>query len=333
MGRQCRIIRTIPFAAVAGVIGIALMWVTAGPAVGASYPARDVTLISPWAPGGMATIVAQEASKAAEKHLGRNIVVKNIPGGAGAIGTTEVMRAKPDGYTLVLATSGPFAGGPAVAKVLYDPPWKFFEPVVQIGAMPFFLVVKKESPHKTLNAYIEAAKAKPNTITFGSTGMGSLHHFGMEKLQKEAGVKLKHVPFKGASELIPALLGGHVDSISTEPMNIPQYLKDGSIRALCVFNEKRFAPYPDVPTAKELGFPSVIGGWNGIATPKGASQEVLSKLIEAYTKGMKEPAFLSAMEKMNYPVEYLGPKEFGERWVKDYNLVAEMAKAIGIVKQ
>jgi tripartite-type tricarboxylate transporter receptor subunit TctC len=333
MGRQFILIRMIPFASMAAGLGIALMCLTPDCSVGASYPTRDVTLISPWAPGGMATIVAQEASKAAEKHLGSKIVVKNIPGGAGAIGTSEVMKAKPDGYMLILATSGPFAGGPAVAKVPYDPPWNFFDPVVQIGAMPFFLVVKRESPYKTLKDYVEAAKAKPNTITFGSTGVGSLHHFGVEKLQKEAGIKVKHVPFKGASELIPALLGGHVDSVSTEPMNIPQYLKDGSMRALCVFNEKRFAPYPEVPTAKELGYHSIIGGWNGVATPKGTAQAIINKLIEAYTKGMKEPAFISAMEKINYPIEYLGPKEFGERWVKDYNLVGEMAKAIGIVKQ
>jgi tripartite-type tricarboxylate transporter receptor subunit TctC len=244
----------------------------------ADYPDRTIRIVVPYPPGGfndtLGRIVAQKLSEA----WGLPAVVENRPGGGTLIGTESVAKAPPDGYTL-LVVAFPFAVNPSLyAKLPYDTV-KDFAPLILAGETPNLLVVNPSVPINSVKELIDAAKAKPGSLSYGSTGSGSSNHLSMELFRLMTGVNIVHVPYKGSAPMVTDLLGGHVQVAFDNTPNVLPQVKAGKLRALAITSAARHAMVPDVPTVAEAGVPGYeVGVWFGLVAPIGTPPAVLAKL-------------------------------------------------------
>jgi tripartite-type tricarboxylate transporter receptor subunit TctC len=252
--------------------------VLAGSAARAEYPEKTVRIVVPYPPGGfndtLGRIVAQKLTEA----WGQPAVIENRPGGGTLIGTDSVAKAPPDGYTL-LVVAFPFAVNPSLyAKLPYDTV-KDFAPLLLAGQTPNLLVVNPAVPIHSVKELIAAAKAKPGSLSYGSTGSGSSNHLSMELFRTMTGVDLVHVPYKGSAPMVTDLLGGHVHVAFDNTPNVLPQVKAGKLRALAITSATRSAMVPDVPTVAEAGVPGYeVGVWFGIVAPAGTPPAVVAKL-------------------------------------------------------
>jgi tripartite-type tricarboxylate transporter receptor subunit TctC len=257
----------------------------------AQYPAKAVKIIVPFTPASATDILGRVVADQLSKSLGQPFVVENKPGAGGIIGTEAAKNAAPDGYTLAMAGSGPFGINPAVySKLPYDPV-KDFEPIVNIALTPQTIVVGASTPYRTLADFVAAARAKPAAIDYGSLGNGSTSHLTMEAFQAAAGIRLNHVPFKGAAEAQAQIMGGNIAAMSDTIPGLLAHLKSGKLRALGVASAQRSPFAPDVPTIAEqgyAGFESV--GWIGLAAPAKTPAAVLDTLNAEIAKMLAQPA-------------------------------------------
>ena len=263
-------------------------------ATGASaqaYPSRPVKIVVAFAPGSATDILGRLVADQFTKTMGQPFVVENKPGAGGIPGTELAKNAAPDGYTLTMCTSGPFATNPGVySKLPYDP-IRDFEPIANIGFTPQVIVVGAQQPWKTLKELVAAAKAKPGEIAYGSLGIGATSHLTVEAFQTAAGIKLNHIPFKGSGEAQTQLIGGNVPMMSDTVPGVLNQVKAGKLRALGVAIPKRSAHMPDVPTIAEQGYPGFESvGWIGLCAPARTPVEVLDKLNAEVKKMMADPA-------------------------------------------
>ena len=261
------------------------------------YPSRPVKVIVAFAPASATDILARVMADAFSKSMGQPFVVENKPGAGGIPGTEYAKNAPPDGYTLVMAPSGPFGINPAIySKLPYDPV-KDFEPIGNIGFTPQTIAVGAQQPYKTLKDLVAAAKAKPGEIAYGSLGVGSTSHLTMEAFQSAAGIKLNHIPFKGSGEAQTQMLGGTIPVMSDTIPGLLNHIKAGKIRALGVAIPKRSPFLPDVPTVAEQGYPGFESvGWIGLAAPAKTPVAILDKLNAEIRKMLASP---EVKEKLN----------------------------------
>jgi len=265
-----------------------LLFLIAAPCTGLAqtYPDRPVKVIVPFTPGSATDILGRLTAEQLQKALGRPFVVENRAGAGGIPGTEAAKSAAPDGYTLVMCTSGPFGINPAIySKLPYDPV-RDFEPIANLGLTPQVIVVGAQQPWRTLGELVAAAKAKPGEIAYASLGVGSTSHLTMEALQSAAGIKLNHVPFKGTSDAQAQILGGTIPAMSDTISGVLAQVRAGKLRALGVAIPQRSRHLRDVPTIAEqgyAGFESV--GWIGLCAPAKTPAPVLDRL-EAATRTM-----------------------------------------------
>jgi tripartite-type tricarboxylate transporter receptor subunit TctC len=245
----------------------------------AQYPGRAVKVIVPFTPGSATDILGRVVADQLTRSLGQPFVVENKPGAGGIIGTEAAKNAAPDGYTLAMAGSGPFGINPAVyARLPYDPV-RDFEPIANIALTPQTIVVGASTPYKSLKEFVAAAKARPGAIDYGSLGNGSTSHLTMEALQAAAGIKLNHIPFKGAAEAQAQIIGGNLAAMSDTIPGLLAHLKSGKLRALGVASAQRSPFAPEVPTIAEQGYPGFESvGWIGLAAPAKTPAAILDKL-------------------------------------------------------
>jgi tripartite-type tricarboxylate transporter receptor subunit TctC len=264
----------------------ALILLSCGAAWAQAYPERPVKVIVPFSPGSATDILGRLTSEQLGKHLGRPFVVENRAGAGGIPGTEAARNAPPDGYTLVMCTSGPFGINPAVySKLPYDPV-RDFEPIANLGLTPQVVVVGAQQPYRTLAELVAAAKAKPGEIAYASLGVGSTSHLTMEAFQSAAGIRLNHVPFKGTSDAQAQLLGGNVPMMSDTISGVLGQVKGGKLRALGVAIPQRSRHLADVPTVAEQGFAGFESvGWIGLCAPAKTPAAVLDRL-DAATRAM-----------------------------------------------
>jgi len=251
-----------------------------------AYPARPITIVVPYPAGGSVDVVARILGEAMGPDLGTNFVVENKGGAAGSVGSAAVARAAPDGYTLVLGTQQTHATNPSLLKALPYDPVKDFSPVAGLAVIPHLLVTRKDLGVSSVKELIALANAKPDGLTYGSTGLGSASHLAMELFRKQAGIgKLVHVPFRGGSPMMQELLGGRVDlSIASIPTVIAQ-VDAGDLKALAVAREERIARLPDLPTTTEAGVPGVdADAWFALFAPASTSQDIIDRLYAAIGK-------------------------------------------------
>jgi tripartite-type tricarboxylate transporter receptor subunit TctC len=298
------------------------------------YPDRPVTMIVPFPPGGVADITARPLAAAMATYLKQPVVVENKAGAGGGVGMQMVARAKPDGYTVLLALSS-ISIIPEADKVLgRDPMFQLSQlvPIARFTADPTVLAVRADAPWKSAAEFLDAAKKAPGSIPYGSSGNYGTMHVPMEMLSASAGAKMLHVPFTGAGPAVVALLGGQVQALSTGPSSIMGHLKGGKVRVLASWGETRHPALPDVPTLKELGYDAQFSQWTGLFVPAGTPEPVIAKLREAARAAVDDAIFKGALAKVETPVQYLDQPQFRTFWDADARKLADVVKRIGKVE-
>lgn len=287
-----------------------------GAAQAQAFPSKPITLIVPWPAGGSTDRHHRALAELASKHLGQQIVVENKPGAGGTLGpSTMALTAKPDGYTIAQYPMG-MLRVPHMQKVQWSP-INDFTFIMGVSGYTFGFVVKSDSPHKTFKEYIEAARKQPEKIDYGSTGIGTSPHLLMEELSAKANVKLNHIPFKGNADLMQALLGGHVMAAS-DASGWDKFVDNGQMRLLVTFGENRTKRWPQVPTAKELGYGIVSQSPYGLVGPKGMDPAVVKTLHDAFKKAMDDPKHAEVLAQLNQDPWYRTGEEYKSWAISTY---------------
>ena len=298
------------------------------------YPAKPISLVVPFPPGGVADIVARPVADAMSRLLNTPVVIENKAGAGGGIGMGYVAKAKPDGYTLLLALSS-ISIIPEADKVTGRTPMyqlNQFVPIARFTADPTVLAVRAESPWKTVQEFVADARRRPGAITYGSSGNYGTMHIPMEMFAASADVKLLHVPYTGGGPAVVALLGGNVDAISTGPSTVIQHVKAGKVRVLASWGDQRLAALPDVPTLTEAGFNATFFQWAALFAPAGTPEPVLAKLRDAARGAAADPRFVSAMATVETPIQYLDAPELARFWAADAQKLGEAVRRVGKVE-
>jgi tripartite-type tricarboxylate transporter receptor subunit TctC len=272
--------------------GFALLVTAAfGSAAAQNYPVRPIRIIVPFAPGGNIDITARAMAPGMTETLGQTIVVDNRGGAGGVIGTDLVAKSAPDGYNLVLASSGTVTVAPSLySKLPYDP-LKDLTPVMLLSYVPIVLVINPGNPAKTIKDFIAQAKSRPGKMTMASGGSGTSNHLAGELFQLETGIKFVHIPYKGAAPAAVDLMGGQVDLLFDQLSASSNYIRIGKLRALVVAGEKRNAIIPDVPTLTESGLKNCDAGtFTALMGPAGLPREIVARLNAAGNKTLAMPA-------------------------------------------
>jgi tripartite-type tricarboxylate transporter receptor subunit TctC len=261
------------------------------------FPNRPVTWVVPYTPGGVTDTGARVVAKAFSETLGQAVVVENRGGAGGIVGTEYVAQSKPDGYTILYGSSGPMATNPYLyKKVSYDP-MKSFSLIHTMSESPLIMVVNANTPYKTLAEFVTFAKKNPGKINFGSAGAGTATHLVGELLQKEADIKLTHIPYKGSSPEMVDLLAGTLDVAFDYNVVVKPHIESGKLRALAVTSDQRMKNFPNIPTLKESGYPgAVLSGWSTIVGPAGIPKPVVDKLAKAFGEALKKPEVVAYFE-------------------------------------
>ncbi|SAI00428.1 putattive exported protein [Bordetella trematum] len=253
-----------------------------GPAAASGYPAQPIRLVVPFGAGGVTDTTARVFAEGLSKELGQPVVVENRAGAGGAIAASSVAKSRPDGYTLLVITNGMYAVNPLIyAQLPYDPN-KDFDYVAMLANTPTILAVGPDSPHQTLTELVEAAKARPESLSFSTAGEGSDNYQVMRLLEQASGARLLHVPYKSGPESLTAMMSRQTDATAVSAVTAGGFIAANQIRPLAVTSSRRLAQQPQVPTAQEaLGRPIEGGSLSGIAAPAGTPEPVLERLNAA----------------------------------------------------
>jgi tripartite-type tricarboxylate transporter receptor subunit TctC len=299
-----------------------------------TYPSKPIALIVPFPPGGVADIVGRPVADAMSRSLSVPVVVENKSGAGGGIGMGFVAKAKPDGYTLLLALSS-ISILPEADKVTGRAPMyqlNQFAPIARFTADPTVLAVRSDSPWKTLQEFIADARARPGAISYGSSGNYGTMHMPMEMFAASAGVKLLHVPYTGAGPAVVALLGGNIDAVASGPSTVIQHVKAGKLRVLASWGAQRLVSLPDVPTLTESGVSVVFFQWAALFAPAGTPEPVLARLREAAKAAASDPSFVAAMATVQTPIQYLDAPELARFWEADAQKLGEAVRRVGKIE-
>ncbi|TPQ27441.1 tripartite tricarboxylate transporter substrate binding protein [Cupriavidus pinatubonensis] len=295
-----------------------------------AYPQKPIRWIVPWPAGGGADIVARLISTRLGEVLGQPVIVDNRAGAAGNIGAQVAAQNGPDGYTILFAYSGTHAVNPHLYKKL---PFKEtdFVPVILLTSVPQVLVVNATVSARTVTELINVAKARPGTISYASSGNGSINHLAGEMFARMAGIQLLHVPYKGGGPASTALLAGEVNMIFGEPGTVIPLIKQGRVHALAVSSRKRSTTLPDVPTVAEAGVPGYdVASWNGVLAPAGTPTQIISRLNQAFNRVLSMPDIRQALLERGYEPVGGTPDQFGKHMQQELAKWGPVVKRIGL---
>ena len=288
----------------------ATLWPLAGWAQD-KYPSKLITWICPYAAGGGADARSRQVAKLMQGTLGQTIIVDNKAGGGGNIGTDLIAKAKPDGYVIGMGNFAPLAVNHALFKKLNFDPFNDIVPIMLIERGPLVLMVKNESPFKSVKELVAAAKAKPGAMSFASGGIGGTHHLSGALFEHTAGIDLIHAPYKSGGAAATDLMGGQVDMMFEQMYAAMPSIRSGRLRALAVTSKARSALVPDVPTMGEAGFPAVeVLNWQGIVGPKGLPAEIVKILNAAGNKALQDPELRKTMTEQGNEIAGGTPEQF-----------------------
>lgn len=277
----------------------------------AAYPEKPIRIIVGFPAGQATDIVARLAAKTLESALKQSVYVENKPGASGIIGTMDVVRAAPDGYTLLVTSSGPLAINPSLYTNLAYDPLRDIAPVTELSEVPLFLAVNAKLPMKTAGEFVDYVKANPGKLNYGSAGSGVTSHLAMELLKHGQGMDIRHVPYKGSPPAVADLIGGHVQAmVDTGPALLP-VARRGDIRILATLNDRRNAAMPEVPTSKEAGIGDLATpAWVGLAAPKGTPPQIIDTLYKALESSWKTPENTKVLQGLGSEPVLKDPQEF-----------------------
>ncbi len=298
------------------------------------YPNKPITVIAPFAAGGDSDLSARNLANVVPKHLGQPLVVVNRPGASGVIGSQQVRTSPVDGYTLLLARIGSQAITPALdPKTPYQ--WSDFTFLTVLELNPFVCVVKADAPWKSLTELIEEWKRNPGKLNYASAGEGTIQHLGPQLLFNIIGLSKDtavHVPYKGGGEATTALIAGQVQFICNNLTTILSHIRNGAFRALMITTTQRLKELPDVPTARELGYPRLeaITGWSALYGPPGLSKDVVARWTEAMQRIAQDPDWLAGNVKIGGIPAVRSPEETEKFAREQYLLYEGLAYSLGL---
>jgi len=266
-----------------------VLWVSLS-AYAQPFPSKPVRLIVPFPPGGAVDYYARAVQNRLQETLGQPILIENRSGAGGMVGADLVVKAAPDGYTLLVGNIASLAMNVGLySKMTYDPR-KDLTPIIRTVAVNYVMTVHPSVPARSVKEFIDHAKANPGKLSYGSAGSGSAPHLATELLKQRAGIDMLHVPFKGGGPMVADLLGGQIHIVIADQANLMPHVKAGKLRALAVGTLERSASYPDIPTIAESGFPGFEArAWQGIAGPANLPADIVTQLNAAFAKAMAFP--------------------------------------------
>ena len=294
-------------------------------------PGKPIRFVVPYPPGGPTDLMARILAPGLQQRLGVPVIVENRAGAGGNLGTDAVAKSAPDGHTLLLAASGPMAVNQTLYPALPYNPVKDLAPVIQISAFPLVLEVHPDFPARSLKEFTAALKAKPTGYNFASAGNGTPQHLAGEIFNKQAGVKMQHVPYKGAGPALNDLLGGQVPIMFDILASSIQHLKGGKLIPLAVTTAKRSPALPQVPTLAELGMPIDFAAWHGIAVAAGTPAPIIRRLNETLNAIFAEPATRERWEAIGSPIVGGTPEQFGSLVLTESVRLGRVVKESGSV--
>lgn len=284
-----------------------------------TYPSRPIRLVVGFPPGGGIDFTGRLIAQHLSERLGQTVVVENKPGAAGVLAASEVARAAPDGYTLIIGNIGPFALAPSMmAKPPYDPV-KDFTPIGQIVSTYFVATVPPSVPAKTMSEFVAWARGNPGKVFFASGGNASITHLNGELVNMVTGVGMTHVPYKGSAPAVQDLMSGRTHLLIDVGAVLTPQIKAGNLRALAVTSAERDPQLPDVPTMREAGFPDLAtAGWQGLFGPAGLPRDVVARLAAELDKVLARAEVRQKFADAGTPVALRGPEAFAT-FVQDEN--------------
>lgn len=295
------------------------------------YPNRPVRMIVPFPPGGSVDYVARTISREFSENLGATVVVENKGGASGTIGTYEAARAKPDGYTLLLVFDS-HAVNSSLYDIKYDT-FKSFDYVSLIGTMPMALVTSKQSGLTTLPALLKAAKEKPGKLNYGSSGVGGSNHLNPVAFERQAGVQLSHIPYRGGGPMLTALLGGEVDMVIGSLPTVIGYEKAGQAHIVAIGSKSPLPQLPGVPTIDSVVPGFIAQSWIGMMVPAGVPKDIREKIGAALRKTLDDPAVRSRMAADGFNIVNSTPGAFEDMVRREQQRWSQIIKEANIKVQ
>jgi tripartite-type tricarboxylate transporter receptor subunit TctC len=320
-------------AALAMLLGIAAPVAHAQNAA-AAWPNKAITMIVPFPPGGLADLVARPVAEAMSRELGQPVVIENKAGAGGGIGMSLAAKAKPDGYTVLMALSS-FTIIPEADAVLARPAMfalTDLRPIARYTADPTVLAVRADAPWKTVQQFIDDAKKRPGAINYGSSGSYGTMHVPMEILSQNAGIKMTHIPFTGAGPAVLALLGGQIDAVSSGPATVLAQVKAGKLRVLGHWGTAPLAALPDAPSLKDAGFNAEYAQWSGLFIPAGVPEAIAQRLRAAAKVAALDAKVKEVIANAGSPVQYQDTPDFEKYVQADATRMSAVVKRIGKVE-
>jgi tripartite-type tricarboxylate transporter receptor subunit TctC len=312
--------------ALAALSAAVLSWPAA-----AQYPEKSVTLLAGYPAGGLVDVVARQVAEGMKSRFPRGLIVVNRPGAAGSVAVAQMARSDPDGYTIVLTPQSALVIAAQINDLAYKTP-DDYEPFINVVAYYPMIAVRAESPYQTAQELVADAKANPGKIRVGSPGEGTSSHLSLEQLMAETGSKMIHVPYQGWGQSSPSLLGGHIEAVVAQPGELKPQVDGKRMRALVAFQPTRHPSFPDVPTARELGWNVANGVWYLLMAPKGTPAAVIKYLHDAAKAAIDAPAFGGAMATRGVDVDYRpGDVLKADLW-REYRAHTEILRRIGMLK-
>jgi tripartite-type tricarboxylate transporter receptor subunit TctC len=285
---------------------VALLALLAGLAPAAAkddYPNRPITIVVPFAAGGPTDVLARVLAQHMGKTLGQQVLVENPGGAGGTIGSAQVARAAPNGYTMVMGNLGSHAASVGIYKNLAYDPVKDFEPVMLVGTTPMMVVVKKDLPVKTLKELVDYAKAHPGEVGYGTAGKGSIGHLAGISFNQQTGAGLSHIAYRGLSQAMTDVIAGQIEMMFDQVVSGAPHVRNGSVRALAVAAPKRVEILPDVPTSAEAGVPGFVTlAWSALFLPKDTPRPVVDKIVGALEAAFRDADIQKRMKELGNDV-------------------------------
>ncbi|HET7730474.1 MAG TPA: tripartite tricarboxylate transporter substrate binding protein [Usitatibacter sp.] len=255
-----------------------------------AYPSKPIRLVVPFPPAGGTDVLSRAIAQAITNNTRWTFIIDNKPGAGGNIGLEAAAKAAPDGYTIAMGQTANLAVNPALYSSMPFDPLKDFTPVALLSSQPLILVVASNSPYRTLQELVDAAKASPGKINMASSSNGTIGHIGGELFQRRAGIRMTHVPYKGAGPVVADLLGGNVDCFFGNTQAVGGLVTSGRLRALAVTSPQRLGNFPNVPTVAESGYPGFEAAtWSGLVAPAGTPRAVVERLNAEANKALGNP--------------------------------------------
>ena len=322
-----RFTRSVALLAAAGLTALPALAQT--PAAAGAYPSKSIRFVVPYAPGGLPDTVARIVAQRLGDRLGQSVVIDNRPGANGGVAAGVLSSGPADGYTFLVTDGSMFSVNPLIySKLTYDPKGDFL-PVALIARAPLFLAVNPKMPVNSMQEWIAYVKARPGELNYGSSGIGSTHHLTMESLKAGLGLDIKHIPYKGTGQSVPALVGGQVEMLFSAYPSLTGFVKDGRVKLIATNGAQRSAQAPDVPAIAEFlpgfDFAPIIGILAPVGTPPAAVQRIAAEVAAI----AKQPDAIQAMAVAGIEPVGAGPDDYAKAIAEENE---RFAKAIAAAK-